>query len=356
MASFAPTDEMPADAPAPQAAGTPTDEVPLQPGNPSQWGPAMEGVNAAMGGMGLPVREWVRNHLPSSWLDASPNSAAVMGQNEEAWKQQNPKTAMAANLIGGSLPYLAAGEAMAPLGVGARMLGMGATGAGLQGGAAALQGQDPTMPAIVGAASGAGGEGLGSAVTAAGGKLASAILNRGVNVPTSSALRDVANSQYKNLQANMASMPLAEGKQFGQDTVNSLGAKWLDRPAQPRNSQPSPIPLRGRPASQPEGSKAPDKTLTRSSANSPELQRLQRREWVNKALTSWLRLKQPLIRLGLLSPPTPRPLEEIGPQPKVRILSPGQSIRLQDARLQTLSTIPLSSFPSEPKAYLKIRD
>jgi hypothetical protein len=219
MANLVPTDEMPA--------GVPTDEMPAQAGpqgDASHWGPTTEILNGAMMG-NLPAAEgWVSNHLPQGWMPGGQQIQA----DRDAYAKQHPYISGIANATGGAVPYMAAGEALAPAGLVGRMAGMGATGAALNGGSAALNGQNPTVPALVGGAAGAGGELGATALTSAGGKLADAMLNRGVNVPSSASLRSTTNSQYDALQNNPASMPLAEGQKLGQDTLSQLGSKWLD--------------------------------------------------------------------------------------------------------------------------------
>jgi hypothetical protein len=221
MANLVPTDEMPA------GAGVPTDEMPAQAapqGDASHWGPTTEILNGAMMG-NLPAAEgWVSNHLPQGWMPGGQQIQA----DRDAYAAQHTYISGVANATGGAVPYMAAGEALAPAGLVGRMAGMAGTGAALNGGSAALNGQDPTVPALTGAAAGAGGELGATALTSAGGKLADAILNRGVNVPSSSALRSTANGQYDALQNNPASMSLAEGQKLGQDTLSQLGSKWLD--------------------------------------------------------------------------------------------------------------------------------
>jgi len=197
-------------------------------GNASNWGPTTEVLNGAMMGT-LPAAEgWVSKHLPQGWM---PNGQQIQA-DRDAYAAQHPYISGAANMAGGAIPYVAAGEALAPAGAIARVAGMGATGAALNGGAAAVNGQDPTTSALLGAVGGAGGEAASSALTGAGAKLAEALLNRGVNIPSAASLKSLADSQYSALQngprAMAAIMPLQEGAQFGQDTLDQLGSKWLD--------------------------------------------------------------------------------------------------------------------------------
>jgi hypothetical protein len=216
----------------PEAAGNPFDAVdPHQAapqGDASQWGPGQEAVNATSMGIGPKLDEWLGKNAPT-WMmgGAQPTTAAQEQSNADAYKQQNPKMALAADMAGGSLPFLATGGATSGLGLGARALAMAGTGAAAGGVPAAMQGQDPTAPALLGAGLGVGGELGGTALTSAGGKLADAIVNRGVNVPSAADLKNIANPQYTALKANPASMSLSEGAQFGQDTLDQLNKQWL---------------------------------------------------------------------------------------------------------------------------------
>jgi hypothetical protein len=122
---------------------------------------------------------------------------------------------------------MAAGQALAPFGVMGRALGMGAAGAGINAGAAAVNGQDPQTAALTGAAGGVGGELGATALTSVGGKLANALLNRGVNIPSASALKTLSGGQYDALRANPTILPLSDGAQLAQDTLDTLGNKGL---------------------------------------------------------------------------------------------------------------------------------
>jgi hypothetical protein len=196
-------------------------------GNAANWGPTTEILNGAMMGT-LPEAEgWVSKHLPQGTMPSGQQIQA----DRDAYAGQHPYISAAANMTGGAVPYAAAGEALAPAGMLARAMGMAGTGATLNGGAAAIKGEDPTVPAMVGAAAGAGGELASTALTGAGGKLADALLNRNVEAPSAAALKSASNAGYDALQtgpsAMAATMPLSEGAQFGQDTLDQLGNKWL---------------------------------------------------------------------------------------------------------------------------------
>ena len=307
------------------------DDVPDVQGDASKWGALQEGINSAAGGIGPKLDEWMGNNAPT-WMmgGVKPTTAAQEQANADAYKQQNPKTAIAADVIGGSLPYMGAGAALGPLGLGARALGMAATGAATQWRRGCSPRARPHYSGSNRRCWRRGGRVWGQPLyPAAGGKgLANAILNRGVNIPLSAqGLRDIANPQYDALKANGRKMPLSEGSQFGQDTSSTpLNAKWAGDTKTAKEFGKFLNPPSGKPlASQPGGLSKPARTLSmRSSANSQTLARLQRREWVNKLLISWSRLKQLLIRLGLISNPKPKPPEEIGQPPKVQILSPEQ--------------------------------
>jgi hypothetical protein len=98
----------------------------------------------------LPQAEgWIGSKLSSSW--GMPSGQQIQA-DRDAYATQHPYISGAANIAGGSVPYMAAGEALAPAGVLARALGMGATGAALNGGAAAVKGEDSSIPALAGAA------------------------------------------------------------------------------------------------------------------------------------------------------------------------------------------------------------
>lgn len=206
-------------------------EAPAAQGSASQWGPIQEGVNAAMFGTGPALDEWLGKHAPSWMTQGHQPSAAAEQANANAYKAENPKMAMGADLVGGSIPFMAAGG-LGPAGVLARAMTMGGVGAAGNAAGAAANGQDPVTAGMAGAMVGAGGEVGGSMLAAPVGKLADAIMNRGVNVPASSALKSLSNSQYDGLQTGVnatqnAVMPLHEGAQFGQDVLDKLNSKWL---------------------------------------------------------------------------------------------------------------------------------
>jgi hypothetical protein len=134
----------------------PTDEMPAA--NAPNWSAANEAVNAAAFGAGPAINEWLDKNAPAavngagvggigstvnSWLPSwatAPVVGTLAGQpvqtqgDRNAYAAQNPGTALAADMVGGSLPFLATGGAASGLGLGARALTAAATGAVGQGG------------------------------------------------------------------------------------------------------------------------------------------------------------------------------------------------------------------------------
>jgi len=166
------------------------------------------------------------NSMMPAWLGGRPKEDWQAAKAQ--YEAQHPTASWVANAAGGTIPYLAGGEALGPLGLGARVMGMAGIGGGGNAVNAYANGGDVPTAALQGAAIGAGGELGATALTGIGGKLASSLLNRGVKVPTSAELRAIADPQYAALRENPASMPLTEGAQFGQDVIDRLGSKWFD--------------------------------------------------------------------------------------------------------------------------------
>lgn len=176
-------------------------------GDPSQWGPSMEGANAAMFGMGPTI-----NHLLTG-SDTSKQEAdakawekqnsAPMGANGSFWSIKgpgwSPSEAGLADAVGGSIPYAAAGAATGGAGFIpelAAQAGVGAAGSSLL---PLSQGQNPTSAALEGAATGAlgkvGGDVAGSALGSAASRLAGAF-KPAVNVPTAAGIQAAKSAAY----------------------------------------------------------------------------------------------------------------------------------------------------------------
>jgi hypothetical protein len=186
-------------------------------GDASQWGPGQEAVNAAGFGLGPKLDEWLGKNAPT-WMmgGARPPSAAQEQANASAYEQQNPKMAMAANLAGGSLPFLAAGGA-APFGFAGRVGAMAGTGAASGALPAFANGdQNVVGPTLGGAALGAGAE-LGGTATS---KLAGALLSRlgfGSAGPTRAGLKTATSTSYGNLENS--------GAQFDPNAIRDMAAQ-----------------------------------------------------------------------------------------------------------------------------------
>lgn len=107
-------------------------------------------------------------------------------------------------------------------------MGMGATGAALNGGAAEMKGEDPTVPALIGAAGGAGGELASTALTSAGGKLADAVLNRGVNVPAASELKSASDQAFTALRGDRSAVySTGSVANAADDIIDALGNQGM---------------------------------------------------------------------------------------------------------------------------------
>jgi hypothetical protein len=235
------------DAPAATPAWQSAPEVPQ--GDASQWGPSMEAANAAMFGMGPKINQWIGEHLPAS-IAGPPVNANQQQAGAQAWEQQNPKASMAANVVGGAVPY-AVGAATGGAGF-IPQAAIGAIGNSLL---PLSQGQDPTSAALGGAASGAagklGGALLGRMLGSAGSGAAGAF-KPAVNVPTAAALSTAKNAAYDaseaagdiaapqglarlkaNIQGEMANSGYDEGLHPGGKAVINRMNEWPTTPAPP---------------------------------------------------------------------------------------------------------------------------
>jgi hypothetical protein len=228
-----------------------------QQGDASQWGPSMEAANAAMFGMGPKINQWMGEHLPAS-IAGAPVNANQQQAAAQAWEQQNPKASMAANLVGGSIPYAAVGAATGGAGIVPEMAAQAATGAVGNSLLPVSQGQDPTGAALGGAAAGGGGRlagaVLGRMLGGAGQSVAGAF-KPAVNVPTSASLNAAKNAAYNaseaagdvaspqglarlkgNIINEMANSGYDEGLHPGGKAVINRMNEWPTTPAPP--SQP----------------------------------------------------------------------------------------------------------------------
>jgi hypothetical protein len=75
-----------------------------------------------MFGAGPAVNEWLGKNAPTWMLSgAQPTTASQEQANRDAYAAQNPGTTFAADVAGGSLPFLATGGAASGLGLAGRM-------------------------------------------------------------------------------------------------------------------------------------------------------------------------------------------------------------------------------------------
>jgi hypothetical protein len=222
-------------APAPPGPGVP----PAGAVNQNDWGFGQEVASQALLGSGPQAEAFFASRDPNAPSDAYSQALSHYRQMQQEWAQNNPKTAIAARLLGQAPMNIATGLALGPLGLAGRGLGWAAQSGATNAGQAAIEGgsgEDIAKAGGLGALIGAGGE----AVTSLGSKVVNALLGRGATTakqleegvkPQSQAdLFKTSRQHYTDIENSTAAYQPNSFANLSQDMGNLATSKFAALP------------------------------------------------------------------------------------------------------------------------------